>query len=99
MRNSNRMEAHNVRKITRFLVTTVAALALLFAVPGLASPVSAAPDVGDNCTKIKGTIHCTETAGNAPESSNAQRVETGKKGSFQSSHEEQCVSGPPGQCK
>jgi hypothetical protein len=69
-----------------------------------ASPVNAAPPLPAGCDKVRGTIECTqtETVGNAPENSNAQRTTTttDQKGSFESSHEPvtECT-GPPGQCR
>jgi hypothetical protein len=56
------------------------------------------------CEKIRGTIVCqtSENVGNAPEHSNSQQTTTTsiKKGSLQSSHEEQeTCTGPQGQCK
>jgi hypothetical protein len=66
--------------------------------------IAAADPVPAGCDKARGTITCTttETAGNAPEHSNAQRVTdtTTQKGSFESSHEPVVTcDGPPGQCK
>ena len=65
--------------------------------------VSADP-VPAGCDKEQSIITCTttETAGNAPEHSNAQRVTdtTTQKASFESSHEPVVTcEGPPGQCK
>jgi len=82
------------------------ALALVVGValiPGGTSDVSAA-NAPEGCEKIQGTIVCgpiVENVGNAPEWSNSQETETTttKKGSVNSSHEqeEEC-EGPPGQC-
>ena len=83
-------------------LSIVAALALSVAV--FPSTALADPPLPEGCEKVRGTIVCEEeeTVGNAPEHSKAQRTKTTttKKGSFQSSHEEeQTCEGPPGQCK
>jgi hypothetical protein len=66
-------------------------------VVGLA-PGAVAGKLPDNCTKVRGTIHCTEEGKNKN-----WTTESSKKGSFQSSHEEEKTNknkggnAPPGQ--
>ena len=85
------------------VMTALALLVGVAVVPGGTADVSAA-NAPEGCEKIRGTIVCgpiVENVGNAPEHSNSQETETTstKKGSINSSHEEEeeC-EGPPGQC-
>lgn len=81
----------------------IAAFAALMLTLGTAAAIRADP-LPAGCDKVRSEITCTttETAGNAPEHSSAQRVTetTEVKASFESSHPvtETC-DGPPGQCK
>ena len=84
----------------RFVLSIAAGAALFVG----AATIARADPVPAGCDKQQSIITCTtsETAGNAPEHSNAQRVTdtTTVKGSFESSHPETTTcSGPPGQCK
>ncbi len=66
----------------------------MFLVALSAETVVAAPNVGEDCEKIRGTIYCTEEGKNPK-----FEQETAKKGSFQSSHEEEnlgCSETNPG---
>ncbi len=64
---------------------------------GLA-PSSSAGNLPPGCTKVRGTIHCTEEGKNKN-----WTTESSKKGSFNSSHEEESTNknkggnAPPGQ--
>ena len=84
------------------IVATAVAVALSTLSFDASSALAANAPAG--CEKIRGTIVCQkeETVGNAPEHSKAQRTKTTttKKGSLNSSHEEQKkCTGPRGQCK
>jgi len=81
-----------------------AAAALGLATLSFSPSAALAANAPAGCTKDRGTINCTktETVGNAPEHSKAQRTTTttSKKGSVNSSHPEQKkCTGPRGQCK
>ena len=76
-------------------ITVLVAALMLALTMSLGSVAAfAAPDVGEDCQKIRGTIYCTEEGKNPKFTQ-----ETSKKGSFQSSHEEEdlgCSEANPG---
>jgi hypothetical protein len=87
----------------KVLLSIVAGAALFVASAGIAGVAQADP-LPAGCVKDRSEITCTttETVGNAPEHSSAQRTvtTTEDKASFESSHPvtTECA-GPPGQCR
>lgn len=80
----------------RRMVTIAAATVFSGGTLILTAPVAqAAPDVGENCWKDRGTIYCEEKD-YAGESDNYWLTESSKKGSEQSSHEKDSSVKNPG---
>lgn len=82
--------SRNIRKALAASVLSVLVLGL--------APIASAGPLPPGCTKMRGTIHCTEEGKNKN-----WTTETSKKGSFSSSHEEETTNrnkggnAPPGQ--
>jgi len=82
-----------LRRMRAALVASVVSILVLGFIPS-----SSAGPLPEGCTKVRGTIHCTEEGKNKN-----WTTETSKKGSFSSSHEEQKANknkggnAPPGQ--
>lgn len=79
-----------MKKVKVFLISSVLIVGL--------APVAGAGNLPEGCTKTRGTIHCTSEGKNKN-----WTTETSKKGSFNSSHEEERTNrnkggnAPPGQ--
>jgi hypothetical protein len=82
-----------LRRMRAALVASVISVLVLGLIPN-----ASAGKLPENCTKVRGTIHCTEEGKNKN-----WTTETSKKGSFNSSHEEEKTNknkggnAPPGQ--
>jgi hypothetical protein len=82
-----------IRRITMLVVAAMVALSL-------SAPVALAANAPEGCTKERGTINCQQSGKN--ENQEKFQQTTTKKGSVNSSHEEQTTCNtpcPPGQFK
>jgi hypothetical protein len=90
------MERRNLLMIRRITMWVVAAMLAV----SLSAPVVFAANAPAGCEKVRGTIVCQESGKNTNQPKFQQT--TFKKGSVNSSHEEEVVCGtpcPPGQFK
>jgi hypothetical protein len=90
------MERRNLLMIRRITMWVVAAMLAV----SLCAPVVLAANAPAGCEKVRGTIVCQESGKNTNQPKFQQT--TFKKGSVNSSHEEEVVCGtpcPPGQFK
>jgi hypothetical protein len=88
------MERRNLLMIRRITMLVVAAIVAL----SLSAPVALAANAPEGCTKERGTINCQQSGKNENQPKFQQT--TTKKGSVNSSHEEETTCStpcPPGQ--